>query len=199
MAPRNPAPVGGPPGNLRERPLNLITTDRAWVRLHRCRLAAKHFGRDRRHRFDAPNGEFGTLYAGQDDACAFIEVFGDPLDARLLSLRTLAQYCLSDVRVARPLRLVDLTGPGLRRLGADARLTGGVDYQASRDWALALWAHPDQPDGILYRSRHDPSLQAVGVLDRAGSALRMARRRGLAEDRAALAALLDRYDIGLID
>ncbi len=199
MARRDPAPASGPPGNLHARPLKLTTTDRAWVRLHRCRLAAEHFGRGRRHRFDAPNAEFGVLYAGQDEACAFVEVFGDPLDVRLLSLHVLEQYCLAEVRVTRPLRLVDLTGPGLRQLGADARLTGGADYAYSRRWALGLWGHPDRPDGILYRSRHDPSLLAVAVLDRAGPALRTTRRRALTEDRAALGALLDRYGFGLID
>jgi hypothetical protein len=173
--------------------------DRAWVRLHRCRALGLHFGKACRHRFDAPHGEFGVLYAGQDDACAFVEVFGDPLDPRILSLRTLEQYCLTDPRVTRPLRLVDLTGSGLRQIGADARLTGGADYEFSRRWALGLWAHPEEPDGILYRSRHDPSLHAVAMLDRVRGILRTTRRRRLVEDRAALARLLDRYDFGLID
>jgi len=177
MGPPNAAPPSGPPGDLHARALHLRTTDQTWVRLHRCRAPAKHFGKARRHRFDAPNGEFGVLYAGQDEACAFIEVFGDPLDVRILSLRILEQYCVAEVRAARPLRLVDLTGPGLRQLGADARLIGGTDYEYSQRWALGLWGHPDQPDGILYRARHDPSLRAVAVLDRAGAASERTERR----------------------
>ena len=195
----SPAPATVPPNDLHARTLSLRQMDRTWVRLHRCRVQATHFGRARKYRFDAPKGEFGVLYAGENDACAFIEVFGDPLDVRILSLRVLEQYCLTDIRATRPLRLVDLTGPGLRHLGADARITGGGDYEASRRWALGLWAHPDKPDGNLYRSRHDPSLQAVAVLDRAASTLRIRGRRRLANDRAVLAGLLDRYGFGLID
>ncbi len=139
------------------------------------------------------------LYAGQDEACAFVEVFGDPLDVRLLALRTLQQYCFAAVRVTRALRLVDLTGPGLRRLGANARLIVGDDYHYPQQWALALWRHPDMPDGLLYRARCDPSRQAVAVFDRASAAIRTKKMRRLTDDTNALGRLLDLYGFGLID
>jgi RES domain-containing protein len=199
MGPRSVAPASGPPSDLHERPLRLQTTSQVWVRLHHRRYKAKYFGGARRHRFDAPNGEFGVLYAGQDEACAFIEVFGDPLDVRILSLHVLTQYCFADARATRPLRLVDLTGAGLRQFGADVRLTGGDDYDYSRKWALGFWGHPDKPDGILYLSRHDPSLQAVAIFDRTGPVIRTKRRRCLGDDRTALGYLLDRYGFGLVD
>lgn len=138
------------------------------------------------------------LYAGQDEAGAFVEVFGDPLDVRLLALRPLKQFCLSAVRAKRPLRLVDLTGPGLRRLGVDARLTGGDDYQCSQPWARALWGHPDAPDGLLYRARHDPSRQAVAIFDRAAAAIRTKKLCRLTDNPHTLARLLDLYGFGLI-
>ncbi len=199
MGPRRSASLSGLPGNLHERPLPIHSTAQWWVRLHRCRHQAKYFGRTRGHRFDPPQGEYGVLYAGQDEACAFVEVFGDPLDVRLLVLRTLRQYCLAAVHVARPLRLVDLTGPGLRRLGADARLIGGTDYHYSQQWALALWRHPDGPDGLLYRPRHDPSRRAVAIFDRASTAIRTKPLRRLTDDTKALGRLLDLYGFGLID
>lgn len=137
------------------------------------------------------------LYAGQDEACAFIEVFGDPLDIRLLALETLKQYCLAGLRPTRRLRLVDLAGPALRRLGADARVTVGSDYAWSQQWALALWHHPDAPDGLLYRARHDPSRHAVAIFNRASTAIRTRRLRRLMDDAAALGRLLDLYGFGL--
>jgi hypothetical protein len=32
-----------------------------------------------------------------------------------------------------------------------------------------LWRHPDQPDGVLYRSRLDPDVKCVALYDRARS------------------------------
>ncbi len=71
---------------------------------------------------------------------------------------------------SRPLRLVDLTGPALSQIGADGRLTTGR-YDISQQWALALHQHPEQPDGLLYRSRHDPSQLCAAIFDRAADAL----------------------------
>ena len=49
-----------------------------WVRIYQARHAHKplHFGRNRRNRFNAPDGEYGVLYLGCDLACAFIETLG---------------------------------------------------------------------------------------------------------------------------
>jgi RES domain-containing protein len=199
MGPRDINAIAGPPPDLRGRNLPIRSVARQWIRLHLCRYRANHFGRGGDHRFDAPRKEYGLLYAGQDEACAFVEVFGDPLDVRLLSIRSLKQYCLSTIRATRPLRLVDLAGPGLRRLGADARVTSGDDYRVSQAWAFALWGHPDVPDGLLYRARHDPSKHAIAIFDRATRVTRTKRARRLTDDVAALGGLLDRYGFGLVD
>jgi RES domain len=68
----------------------------------------------------------------------------------------LQKRALSTVWIDQPLTLTDLTGAGLAHIGADSRLTVG-SYQISQAWALAIWNHPDQVDGIYYRSRMDPS------------------------------------------
>lgn len=69
---------------------------------------------------------------------------------------------LSEFRSERHLRLVDLTGPGLARLGADARLFAG-DHGQARQWSRAFYSHPDRVDGIYYPVRHDPSRVAAAV------------------------------------
>lgn len=65
----------------------------------------------------------------------------------------------------RPSRLVDLTGEGLAALGLDARISD-ADHEPAQAWSRAFYEHPDKPDGILYRSRRDPSRLAVAIYDR---------------------------------
>jgi hypothetical protein len=103
------------------------------------------------------------------------------------------------VRTGRPLDLVDLTAQGLSQLTADDRLTSGDDYGLSQRWAQALWAHPDQPDGLVYRARHDPSKEAVAIFDRASPTLRLRRLRRILDDQAHLAQILDRYGFALVE
>jgi hypothetical protein len=140
-----------------------------------------------------------VLYAAEDDFCAFVEVFGDPLDIRVVSRADLRQYCLSRVTASRALRLVDLTAQGLSQLGADGRLTSGDDYGLSRRWAHALWGHPGQPDGLVYRARHDPSKESVAIFDRANRTVRPRRLRRILDDVARLAEILDRYGFALLE
>jgi len=64
------------------------------------------------------------------------------------------------------LKLVDFRGGGLSQIGADNRLTTG-SYAVAGQWALALWQHADAPDGILYRSKHDPKHICTAIFDRA--------------------------------
>lgn len=102
--------------------------------------------------------------------------------------------------MARPLRLVDLTGSGLARIGADARLTSS-DYGISQRWALALWAHPEQPDGILYPARRDPSRHSVAIFDRAADAVSAVRLGSLIEPPldTVLADVMDTYGFILLE
>jgi len=101
------------------------------------------------------------------------------------------------VEVRRDLRLVPIHGPSLARLGLTAELATGDDYATSQLWSRALWEHDKQPDGILYRSRHDDSALCVAVYGRAKDALVMVQDQSLADDPQVLARLLRRYGLGL--
>lgn len=128
----------------------------AWLRIYRLAFSPEHFDRSDSHRFNAPSGEFGVLYAGEDDYCGFIETFGRDLGLRIVAAEDLGPRGRARIEVAGDLRLVDLTGQGLARIRADGRLTTG-DYRVARRWSLALHRHPDRPDGIMWRSRFDQS------------------------------------------
>ena len=159
-------------------------------------------------RFDAPAGEFGTLYVGSDAHAAFIETIGH-VDAsrhrpgwKIVTGVTLAERELAHMVPRRPLRFVDLTGSGLARIGADGRLTSDTTdgYAISQRWALAFYRHPSEPDGLLYRPRHDPSRFAAAIFDRAADAFNWVRLGSLADpaNAALLADILDTYGFELL-
>jgi hypothetical protein len=116
---------------------------------------------------------------------------------RILALDDLAGRSIATVELRRDLRLVPIHGPGLARLGVTAELASGGDYAGSQRWSRALWEHTDQPDGILYRSRHDDSALCAAVYDRARDGLAIVQNHSLAEDPQQLAKLLRRYGLGL--
>ena len=105
------------------------------------------------------------LYLGQTLSAAFIEtLLRNPripfIDRTEIELRS-----VSELHNLHALKLVDLRGAGLSRIGADSQLFSGP-YDAAAQWALALWRHRDRPDGLLYRSRHDPNHICAAVFDR---------------------------------
>ncbi|RYG62647.1 RES domain-containing protein [bacterium] len=155
-------------------------------------------------RFDAPSGEYGVLYAGADPAAAFIETFGHETGARVPPFVTrteLERRHLSELHASRPMRLVDLRGPGLARMGADGALATGLDYGLTQRWSRALHAHPRRPDGLLFRARHDPSRHAIALFDdRVADALSSQSLGSLAAPKnvVLLGHLLDRYKFALL-
>jgi hypothetical protein len=179
--------------------LPLVVLQQPWIRIHRRTRGPLHFGKSGEQRFDDPQRNFGVLYVATDIRGAFVETFLRNRTDRHVSLAALDERDVSEVLFPESLRLVDLTAHGLSRLGADARLTSG-DYTASQRWALALYQHPEQPDGILYCSRHDLSCRCVAVFDRDRAGVSCSSLGSLTErrHRALLGRLLDLYDVRLI-
>ena len=196
--PEHSGPHPEPPADLAQRSLPVVALDRSWTRIYRCALDPLYFGRGASNRWDAPAGEFGVLYAGGDAHCAFIETLGQTTGNALVTPAALGERCLGQVTVTRPLRLADLTGPGLVRIGADARLTTGA-HAVARRWSRALWEHPAAPDGIIFRARHDPSRIAVAIYDRAAAAVTATLGLSLGDPRQArlVADILNTYGFGL--
>ena len=119
------------------------------------------------HRFDDPEGAFGTLYLGDMLEACFVETLLRNPRLRLVARSEIDMRRWSTLAGLRTLRLVDFTGPGLSLVGTDGGVNTGP-YRISQAWARALFDHADAPDGILYPSRHDPSLKCAGVFSRPG-------------------------------
>lgn len=175
-----------------------------WYRGHKSKHDPIHFNRER-GRFAAPDRmSFGTLYVGENEYCSFIEAFAHDLRRGLLGLvvseSLLRQSCLCLVSTTRTLRLVDLTtGVALKRLSpqADNRVCDGP-HAVSQRWAQAIWAHPAQPDGLLYRSRNAPNHYSIALFDRAAPAIVAECKVNLLRQRERIALILDHFECGLI-
>jgi hypothetical protein len=128
-----------PPGDLSHRRLPIIETTGPWLRLHRARHDPVFFGRTLENRFDDPRQEFGVLYVAETLDGAFIETFGRNPGLNTVSERQLSQRSLTRIGVTRPVRLVDLTGPGLARIGTTAAVLAGRHSRA-QVWSRAVVA-----------------------------------------------------------
>jgi hypothetical protein len=149
------------------------------------------------HRFDDTAGRFRVCYFGITLEVCFAETVLRNPPVRILALDDLAGRLVATVEVRRDLRLVPVHGSSLARLGVTAEVATGGDYALSQLWSRVLWEHSDQPDGILYRSRHDDSALCVALFDRAKDALAVVGDCSLAEDSKQLARLLRRYGLAL--
>lgn len=170
-------------------------------RMHPGALGALYFGKKADYRFDAPDGSFRVMYAGEDPECCFIESFGQTTGTPAVSGAYIQQRHLSELTLEKELRFVDLVETaGLARLGADGRLFTG-SYAVSQAWSAALKTHPTNPDGIRYRSRRDPARVAYAVYGCPPSTFSLNDRGSLmdAKNRPVLNALLDLYQVELID
>jgi hypothetical protein len=149
-------------------------------------------------RFNAPANEFAVLYLSTSLEGAFVESFGWATGIQLVTVDALITRELLDVQLSPAVNLLDLTGPGLSRLGADDRLCKGDDYGLAQRWALAIHEHPSEIDGILYGARHDPACTSIALFDRAVThvgTVRRSMRQFL--HPAILPGLLNHYGLAL--
>ncbi len=195
---RKPKPHPNPPRDLATRKLPLRAINHSWLRIHRLKDDPVYFGGNGDNRFDAPAGEFAVLYVAEDMFGAFVETPGHDTGTRLIGLEDLQERGLAQIDTGGPVQLVDLTGPGLAQVGADARLCSGPIAMAQR-WSLAFYNHPEQPAGILYHSRHEPSRRCAALFDRMRPTITASLLGGLTDagQFGRLGLHLDQYNFGI--
>jgi hypothetical protein len=191
-----------PPDNFNDLQIDrlLVTVDDCFYRLNdRNRPSALYFDRSGRGRFDSPEQSYGILYTGEDIYAAFIECFGrTPQPERNISEALLQSRNLFDINSSKPLIFADLTGAGLNIIGASVDTIYG-DPVIARKWSEAIYLHPQQVDGIKYRSRLDPSRFNYGIFNRAQAYLSEHNTGNLVDAHSdLLAEILDRYQYGLV-
>lgn len=196
-----------PPEDLAHRDMPVRPLDLAVVqlwRIHRSIYDPIHYNRRSKggtpYRFDAPNDEFGVLYASPSFAgCMAEAVVRDRFQGQQLPLvldeEELTQRSISDLGtpLGRPLQLADLTQPHFH-LGMDNRVLTTTDYRAPNLWSRAIHDAFPQVDGIYFISRfgNEPS---VAIFDRAPI---VARSNPVPLARFhLLAGFLDAYNIGI--
>lgn len=171
-----------PPPDLSSRTLPIKRLRGAIYRIHRATQACLHFGRNGDGRFDDPLRKYGVLYAALKPDAAFAEVFLRQLSLMLVAESCLLASCLAEI-TCEPLACVDLTGPGLRRISCDNRISTEKPYRTTGRWSRALFEHPQRPDGIIYLSRHNPKFPCVALFDRCHRRLKLNATEGLLSGR----------------
>lgn len=168
-------PLKPPSPDFSELPLKVrevsVTTLK---RVGRHRSGEPHFGKHAANRFDDPRKGFGTCYCGQQLDTAIAEtVLHDEVPEKGqfkirqedIEARYLVTFAAGEDNGM--LRLADLTGSHLKRLGGDNGLSADHPYDVSQQWGAAVHAHPENVDGFLYVSKQLNNKKAAVVFDRA--------------------------------
>lgn len=200
----------GPPADLAERSLPLAKVTSPLSRIYPLKDNPVYFGKRARGRWDDPERHYGVLYAAEMPIGAFAErllVRPGMLAQGLwisgknapVSGGDLRSFGLCELTLTSTLQCVDLRGPGLAAIGADARLTAGP-HRVSQQWARFLFNHPEQPAGIIWRSRADPEQFAVALHERTRPFLHGASRGSLTHpgNAAILEAITQRYNLVIL-
>jgi len=117
------------------------------------------------YRFDAPAGEYRTLYGAERLEGAFAETIlrkpRQPVGRDYVEAR---QW--SDIRTLRVLTLAKLYDNGLAWHGVTADICTGGDYAPSQALAAAFFTKYGDLDGIAYRARHNNGEICYALFDR---------------------------------
>lgn len=205
-----PEPFAGPPGDLRERSLPLVSYPGVAYCMYWFDRDPRYFGKNRASRFDDPLGEFGVMHAAVTPEGTFAETLLPRPGVLDLTTRVgggtvpvsgamLDTHGLAQVTCTSPLQCVDLSGEHLASIGADASIAAGP-WRIAQQWARAFFTHPSQPDAVLYRGRRDPSSLSLAIHERAGPQITVTPLGGLSEPQHAglLAAIIRRYHVVIV-
>jgi hypothetical protein len=191
-----PNPHPEPPTNFNEIKLPISYLDRLVYRLNPVNYdSAIYYDRSGCGRFE--NSNVGVLYLGETIESAFIETFGRRLGVRYVSRQFVKTRNLFAIRCDRSLKLVDLFGAGLVKLGADSEISSGRNYRLAQNWSAAIYHHPQQVDGIRYLSRHDNTQLCWGLFPRSDYQLEEQNLGSLIDyNQQKFLEILNRYEFG---
>lgn len=177
-------------------PITVIPAGQVLHRVHRTQHGPVFFGPGTgvppTYRFDSATGRFGVLYVGVALEGALAETILRNPQRLMVAMSEITSRSATKLACERDLRVVTMHGAGLQALGTDNAISTGP-YEPCGVWADALWDHPEQPDGIAYLSRHDPSEVCLALFERQPIGFTIHETRPLPVILREVAAMLDRY------
>ncbi|HYY31534.1 MAG TPA: RES family NAD+ phosphorylase [Chthoniobacterales bacterium] len=159
-----------------------------------------YWSRRGRYRFDSPTAKYGVLYTGRTFETALLEVFGDQwVTLRITARDFLKEFDICEIGLERRLKVVNLSGKQLNRLGTDANIFASFAYDVTQRWASIFMDHPDAPHGIRYPSRKNQRLHNFALFStpEAIAAVTITRRYPLL-NHPHLFRLLQSYKVALV-
>ncbi|PWE53726.1 RES domain-containing protein [Metarhizobium album] len=140
-----------------------------FVRIHQIKDGPIWFGPSPgsgpSYRFDAPAGQYRTLYVAQSLEGAFAETILRRA-RRILSRDYVELRQWTVLSVTRELLLIKLFDEGLAYHGVTADICAGDDYANSQAFAGELHRRYPEVDGIAYRARHNNGQICYALYDR---------------------------------
>jgi hypothetical protein len=177
-------------------PIDIIPAGGSLIRIHRLAHHPIFFGPGSgvppTFRFDSPSGAFGVLYVALSLAGALAETLLRNPARRMVAHGQIASRASTEIRSGRDLKLVQLHGAGLQRIGCDNAISTGP-YDPCGPRADALWSHPAAPDGLAFRSRHDPGEICIALFERSDLNLAATATTPLTDQLPEVSMLLNRY------
>lgn len=153
-------------GLLEER----IPAQQGLVRVHPLDFGAIWFGpapgKSPKYRFDAPAGEYRTLYCARELTGAFAETVFRHAQT-IIGRPFVEERGWTVLAPTRELRVAKIYDEGLIHHGVTADVCAGDDYHSSRRFAADLYAAFPEVDGIAYRARHNNGQICYALFDRA--------------------------------
>jgi hypothetical protein len=145
------------------------------------------------YRFDSASGAFGVLYAAQRFEGAFVETTLRNPQLTFVSQNYVTLREVTELACSRDLRLVDMHGRGLSRIGTTNAISTGP-YAPCWVWSDYLYSHRDRPDGIAYASRHNPLQICYAIFERRDLSFAPGRPVPLAEMLLEIRSILRSYN-----
>jgi hypothetical protein len=204
------SPDGAPPKGFEKRPLAIseIAKGSIWRRLYLNRypnplgygLGPSRFS-DPETRL-APPARFAVVYFGSSVKVCFLEaILRDRGVGRIRSFplewAELENWTCAELRVEGTLRLADLRGDHLVRMGVPTDVARARSQQLGRLWSRAFWSHDTKPDGIIYDSRLNGETN-IALYDRALANLSVIATPKLIECRLELARIIIELDLAIV-
>lgn len=199
-----------PPAGFASRALSLIdlVPGATWRRLYQSRFPNPLGYGFSPSRFSDPETtlippeRFGVVYFGSSIKVCFVEaILRDRGVGRThtfpIEWAELEAWSCAEVRVETALRVVDLRGDGLVRMGIPTDVARASAQDLARIWSRALWAHDTKPDGLMYDSRLNGETNVV-VFDRALPKLAAIATPRLIDCRSDLAAIITDLDLAIV-